>query len=171
MNSSIDETIASVESLYSSITGQKPPRVEAALTRIPPELDPVRHVEDQLAKLVSALEQKFAPSAPAWQPRTSVWQDDQSFELAIDVPGVTRDSLTVACDGQALVVRGERKAPWGDARQPLSCEAPVGAFARTFALPMYVEPGQITARLDSGVLRVRFARRVQSEPSTITVSV
>lgn len=169
MNASLDETIASVEQLYASITGQRPPRTDGATTRIPPELDPVRHVEDQLAKLVTAFEQKLAPQPPAWQPRAIAWQDEHGFELAIDVPGVTRDALEVSCDGNCLVVRGERRTPWGDAKSTLACEAPVGAFSRMFALPVYIEPSQISARLDSGVLRVRIAKRVTAEPSTITV--
>ncbi len=174
MHTSIEETIDRVEQLYAAITGHRPPHVNGNTTRIPPEIDPVRHVEDQLAKLVAAVEQRLAPGVaapPAWTPRAIAWQDEASYELAIDVPGVPRDRLDVHIEDHVLAVRGERPAPWGDGetRSPATSELPTGRFARMFALPERAEPAQITARLDAGVLRIRIARRARTEGSSIPV--
>jgi HSP20 family protein len=173
MYPSIEQTIDRVEQLYATITGRQPPHANGGVAHIPPEIDPGRHVEEQLAKLLAAIEQRFAhepAQAQTWQPRASAWQDEDGFELAIDMPGIARDSLAITCDGQTLYVRGHRPAPWREhALAPVSCEAPFGAFARTFALPIAVEPSAITARLDAGVLRVRVARRPPAEPASITV--
>jgi HSP20 family molecular chaperone IbpA len=176
MNPTIEETIERVEQLYATITGHLPPHVNGNRTRMPPEIDPVRYVEDQLAKLVAAIEQRFtpggAPATPAWTPRAFAWQDDTGIELALDVPGVAREQLEVRLDGPMLVVRGHRPPPWGERdlqRAPDAHEAPVGTFARAFPLPERVEPGQISARLDDGVLYVRVARVPRSEPSPIAI--
>ncbi len=173
MNASIEDTIDRVEQLYAAITGRQPPDVNGNSRRIPPEIDPVRHVEEQLGKLMSAIEHGLhadVASRPTWTPRASAWQDDADFELAIDLPGVARDRIDMRIEGNMLAVRGERPTPWGDGetRSPMTCEVPVGAFARTFALPHPVEPAQISARLDAGVLRVRIARRA-TEGSSIPV--
>jgi HSP20 family protein len=176
MNTGIEETIDRVEQLYMAITGRQPPQVDASTTRIPPEIDPVRHVEEQLGKLVTAVEQQLAPEvvaapAPAWTPRAFAWQHDAAFELAIDMPGVPRERIELSIEGPRLAVRGERPTPWGDGetRSPETCEAPLGRFARTFVLPELVDPAQITARLDAGVLRVRIARRAATHGSTIPI--
>lgn len=165
MQTSIEDTIDRVEQLYAAITGHRPPHVNGNTTRIPPETDPVRHVEDQLGKLVAAVEQRLAPGAstmPAWTPRAIAWQDEAGYELAIDVPGVPRERLDVRIEGHVLAVRGERPVPWGDGetRSPFAC---------SFALPERAEPAQITARLDAGVLRLRIARRARTEGSSIPV--
>jgi len=171
---SIEDTIGRVEQLYVAITGQQPPDVNGGVRRIPPETDPARHVEEQLARLLGAVEHKLAPSAapsPAWQPRVIAWQDELAYELAIDVPGVTREQLELRLDGNVLVVRGQRLQPWGERElAPDACEAPLGAFVRSFALPERVEPGRISARLEGGVLRIMIARGGAAEPSQIAIS-
>ncbi len=173
---SIEETIGRVEQLYAAITGHQPPDVNGGVRRIPPETDPGRHVEEQLGRLVSAVEHRLAPGAsptPIWQPRAIVWQDELAYELAIDVPGVTREQLELRLDGHVLVVRGQRQPPWGEREltaAPDACEAPLGSFVRTFALPERVEPGRISARLENGVLRIMIARGATAEPSQIAIS-
>jgi HSP20 family molecular chaperone IbpA len=62
--------------------------------------------------------------------------------------------------------------PWS--RLPKSifgCDAPLGAFARTFPLASRVDPKQVGVRLDDGVLTVRiYAPNTRPEPSQIPIS-
>ncbi len=174
MSTSIEDTIDRVEQLYATITGRTPNHENDVGPRIPPEIDPVRHLEDQVGKLVAELEHGFAPDSagsPQWQPRAFAWRDDAAFELAIDLPGVPREQIELRVEERVLIVRGQRPAPWGDRETPpVACEAPFGNFARAFVLPERVEPGQITARLDAGMLRVRVTRSAPSEPSPIPIT-
>lgn len=156
MNPSIEQTIDRVEELYAAITGHSPPLVDGNLTRIPPETDPARFVEEQLARLLATLDQRLAPAPQrTWTPEALAWQTESAFELAVAVPGAARERIELWLDGGALVVRGE---------------APAGAFTRAFPLPGPVAPGDITARLDAGLLRVRVVRRAQAERSQIAIS-
>lgn len=166
MNTSIEDTIGRVEQLYTAITGQQPPHVNGNSQRIPPEIDPVRHVEEQLGRLVSAIDQRFvagatATPAPTWVPSALAWSSENAFELAIDVPGVPREQLELRLWGQTLSVRGERRAPWG--------ASSLCSFARTFALPEPIELGQVSARLEAGVLRVRITRRAAADIPAIPI--
>ncbi|HTR51042.1 MAG TPA: Hsp20/alpha crystallin family protein [Kofleriaceae bacterium] len=172
MNASIEETIERVEQLYFALTGQRPPHVEG--TPMPPETDPARHVEEQLGRLLAATE-RLAPTAAAsaWTPRACAWHDDVGAHLAIDVPGVGRDSIELELDGRRLVVRGTRTPPWQD-QTPRGLdggEAQYGAFSRAFVFAARVEPEQLAARLDSGVLHVRVLRAQLGEPSRIPILV
>lgn len=156
MNPSIQETIDRVEQLYSAITGRTPPVVDGNLSRIPPETDPARFVEDQLARLLAMLDQRPAQTPQrTWTPEALAWQTESSLELAIAVPDVARDRIELWLDSGVLVVRGE---------------SPAGAFMRSFPLPGPVAPGDITAGLEAGLLRVRMVRRAEAERSQISIS-
>lgn len=174
----IEETIERVEQLYCTLTGHRPPQPNGHSMRIPPEIDPGRHVEDQLAKLIAAIDQVVpggAPVAspmPAWTPPASVWRDEAGLHLAIDVPGVARDAIELRLAGRSLVVRGHRAPAWGDARTGRAIEgsdAAAGPFLRTFELAGRVEPDQLTARLDAGVLHVLITRAPAREPSPVPI--
>ncbi len=158
MNPSIEQTIDRVEQLYATITGHTPPIIEGNGSRIPPETDPVRHVEDQLGRLLAALGQQLVPEtsprAP-WSPPMIAWQDDTGYELAIAMPGIARDQIELWLEPRALVVRGE---------------LPVGRVERAVALPQSVDKSDITARLEAGLLRVRITRRAGGQPSQLTIS-
>lgn len=183
MNPSIDETIERVEQLYVAITGKRPPQVNGSSAPIPPETDPARHVEEQLRKLMEAVQQvaptvmpnaaAFAGPTPAWIPRVTAWQEGGALELAIEVPGVTREQLEIRLDDRTLTIQGQRVAPWRTSESAAVevCEMPSGTFTRSFTLGASVQPEQITARLESGVLRISVARVTRAEPSQIPIKV
>lgn len=159
----IQQTIDHVEQLYSAVTGTRPPQTtDGPHAPIPPEADPTRHVEDQLDRLAAALasirELALMPSTrPNWTPRVCAWDDDQTLEIDVDLPGVSRDDVEVAVDDHLVVVRGQRRAPWTAARSPrcAESEAPLGAFARTIPLPAFAEHDKVTVQLRDGVLAIR----------------
>jgi HSP20 family molecular chaperone IbpA len=171
MITSIEDTIDRVERLYTTITGGPPPQLEGGGVRIPPEADPVRHIEDQLGRLIAALDLKLNPAAPSWQPRAFAWRDDLALELAIDIPGVPRETLELRLDGQMLAVEGHRPPPWpaGQPWPPEAAEAPWGRFVRVFTLRERVEPSHVSARLEGGVLHVRISRSAPAEASQIPI--
>ena len=176
MQATIEDAIARVEQLYATITGHPPPEPNGSGARIPPETDPGRHVEEHLARLIAVAEEiapgrALASAAAAFSPRVSAWRDDAGLHLAIEVPGVGRESIELQLAGTTLVVRGHRAPPWGEARVIEANEAPWGAFARAFELGARVEPGQLSSRLEAGVLHVHVARAPHGEPSHVTIQV
>jgi HSP20 family protein len=170
----IDETIAQVEQLYVEITGTRPPAINGNSAPIPPESDPVRHVEDQLRRLMEAV-QRATPvtQGPTWMPQVTAWREADALEIALDVAGVTREQLEVRLDDRTLIVQGHRSPPWRTAEpsQVEACETPVGTFTRAFPIGASVQPEHISARLDAGVLRIRVTRATRSEPSQIPIKV
>ncbi len=171
MNATIDETIERVEQLYTTLTGNRPPTTNG--NAIPPEIDPAAHVQEQLGRMVSAIDgvvPRTAP-APAWIPRAVAWSQDDDLLIAVDLPGVSREHLQVRVEPTGITVAGRRAMPWG--RLPksiLGCDAPLGTFARTFPLATRVDPKQVGVRLDDGVLTVRIYANAKPEPSQIPIS-
>jgi HSP20 family protein len=171
MNATIEETIERVEQLYTTLTGTRPPRVNGNNAPIPPESDPMVYVEEQLARMVAAIEQVVPAAAPTptWTPRAVAWTEESGVVLALDVPGVPREQIQIAVDGRMLVVSGQRPAPAGRMMHAITaCEVPFGAFTRSFVLATPVVPAHVSARLEQGVLTIRVSS-VRGEASQIPI--
>lgn len=71
-------------------------------------------------------------------------QDEKSWTLSLDVPGLSRDDLTVGIEG--AVVRIESKA---DAKR---------RFKAAYELPQDIDPAASEAKLENGVLTLRLGK-------------
>lgn len=172
MQSTIDETIERVEQLYATLTGQRAPHPNGGSVPIPPETDPLLHVQEQLGRMVSAAEQLFARSMPqpAWTPHAVAWRDDGGLTIALDVPGVARDQLQIRVDGGSITVSGQRRPPWSEATRSVdACDTPLGMFTRSFWLGAQLAPEHVTARLADGVLAIRITATERGEASQIPI--
>jgi len=172
MQSTIDETIERVEQLYTTLTGNRAPQPNGGSAPIPPETDPLLHVQEQLGRMVSVAEQLFAtaPVQPTWSPHALSWRDEGGLSIAVDVPGVTRDQLQIRVEPGAIVVSGQRRPPW--MHPPTSvdgADAPIGLFTRSFWLGAPIAPEQVTARLADGVLTIRITTTERGETSQIPI--
>jgi HSP20 family protein len=92
-------------------------------------------------------------------PSLDVFETDDALEIAVDLPGVSLDSVRVVARGQALLVAGI-KAPrrtGGDASFHL-VERGFGRFARVVRLAVPCDASRATATLHVGELRVRLPK-------------
>jgi len=168
--SPVDQAIQVVDRVYQTITGRPPPS-DGPHAPIPPEVDAVGHVERQLERLLGELDPNGSIT-PAWGPRLAVWEAEDAIVVAIDLPGLVRDSVEVSCTGNLLTVAGERVMPWSgrDARVHVA-EPIAGRFRRTVALPTRARVDQMNAQLQNGVLEIRVPLAAEATPSRRTVPV
>lgn len=168
MNATIDETIDRVEQLYRALTGSRPPT--GRHTVIPPEADPVGHVQEQLGRMVTLVE-RFVPGAPPqWMPQAMVWTHDSDLLFAVDIPGVLASDIEVRVEPAAITVRGLRRPPWAHPPKSVAfSDVALGTFARSFPLAVRIAPDHVSARLDDGVLTVRLHASTRAEPSQIPI--
>lgn len=75
----------------------------------------------------------------------NVEQDDTSWTLSLDVPGLSRDELTIGIEG--AVVRIESKA---EAKR---------AFKAAYELPQDIDVSASDAKLENGVLTLKLGKR------------
>jgi HSP20 family protein len=69
-----------------------------------------------------------------------------------------------------LTVRGEKKAEKEEKEKDYRLvERSFGSFSRSFEVPAGVEPSAIAARIDKGVLTVKFPKPAQAEARKIDV--
>lgn len=164
MNATIEETIERVERLYTKLTGAHPQTTDHHAS-IPPEVDPITHVQEHLAQMLSLVEQVVPRSTPRWSPPAISWIEDTDLVFAVDVPGTSARALSVRVTSSALIVSGQRKPPWGGSPRGIACDVALGAFERTFPLATPVAADQVCAQLDGGVLTIRCPRTTGVEPA------
>ncbi|MCU4119547.1 Hsp20/alpha crystallin family protein [Variovorax sp. N23] len=84
------------------------------------------------------------PSGP--QRSLNVEQDDKTWTLSLDVPGLSRDDLSIGIEG--AVVRIETRA---EAKRP---------FKAAYELPQAIDVAASDARLENGVLTLKLGKVV-----------
>src|SRR5581483_3326454 len=83
---------------------------------------------------------------------------------------VNQEDLTIEVDGNVLNVRGERKLEREEkGRDFRRIERQYGSFQRSLTLPPSVDPDNVEATYENGVLRIRFAKREEARARQIRI--
>jgi HSP20 family protein len=107
--------------------------------------------------------ESFAGSAPL-----SFWEDEGSFFVEVDLPGVATDAVEVTVEKNQLRIAAERKAP-EQQRDYWHNERSYDRIERVVLLPETADPDTIEADLKDGVLHVKLAKRAEAQPKRVTV--
>ncbi len=93
-----------------------------------------------------------------WRPLADVFETARELVICIDLPGVGREAIEVAFEGDSIRVKGERKALDASSVDYHSLERPQGRFSLGFPLPSGWDAQRIEASHQNGVLRIRVPR-------------
>ncbi len=106
-----------------------------------------------------------ASNKPRLIPPVDVLENKDEILVIADLPGVSKEELTIRMEDQELLILGSQPDPVGDERwQPVE-------YARSFRVPNTVDPGGISAELKQGVLRLTLKKREEAKPRRIEVKV
>ena len=124
---------------------------------------------DPFRELDRLIQQVFGTTVrPAAMPMDA-WQENGQFVVALDLPGVTADSVDLSVEGNVLTVRAERKDPTNPDVELIASERPRGAFSRQLILGDTLDTEKITASYDAGVLTLRIPVAEQAQPRKISI--
>jgi HSP20 family protein len=108
----------------------------------------------------------------AFVPPVDVYEDEQSIQLKLEVPGIDEKDLDVKVENNTLTVSGERKFEKEEKEENFHrVERRYGSFTRSFTLPNTVNTEEVQADYDHGVLKIRLAKRVEAKPKQIKVNI
>lgn len=88
-------------------------------------------------------------------PNIDVTQHGQEIRIAAELPGVKEDDVDVSIDNDVLTIRAEKRVEHEDEKDTRHVrERAFGTFQRSLRLPQPVDPEQVRAHFDHGVLTV-----------------
>lgn len=88
-------------------------------------------------------------------PTLNVSETDQTFEISVALPGMSRDDVEIHYENDVLTISGERKWKHEEAengRRYHRVESGYGTFSRSLPLPNFVDSDQISAEFENGEL-------------------
>lgn len=90
-----------------------------------------------------------------WNPDIEVYQKDNQLNIKVDLPGLTRDEVSVEIGDDAVTIQGERKREHEEEREGMHrSERSYGFFRRVIPLPEGAITEQARANLHDGVLEI-----------------
>ncbi len=136
-------------------------------------------MQERMNRMNRLFRESYSPEGPeealtttTLAPPVDIYEDEHNIVLKIDVPGIDERDIDVRIQNSTLTVHGERKIEKEEKEENFRrVERQYGSFTRSFTLPSSVDPGQVSARCDKGVLKINLAKRVEAKPTQIKVSV
>ncbi len=109
--------------------------------------------------------------------RVDLEENEQSFILRAELPGIKKEEINVSIDENTVTLRAEKKTEvrLGEEEkansQPrfLYRERSFGSFLRTFSLPSPVDSTTANAKYENGVLLLTLPKKTVSTTHQITV--
>src|SRR5580704_12886024 len=108
----------------------------------------------------------------AWAPAVDIYETENELVVKADLPDLQDKDIDVRVENNTLTIRGERKFE-KDVNEDnyLRIERAYGSFMRSFSLPNTVSSENIRADYRNGVLTLHMAKREESKPKQIKISV
>jgi HSP20 family protein len=143
-------------------------------------------MEDQFGRMVETMfEDFFAPAAQAaamsrWpdeatsgtsSPRLNVTEDDKSFQVQAEMPGVKKEDVKVSIDRQRVTIEAETRQEQEkrEGENLVYAERTARKFMRSFMLPTEVDDAGADARLEDGVLSLSLPKKQAGGAKRLTI--
>src|SRR2546425_1558087 len=136
-------------------------------------------MQDRLNRMNRLFRESYSPEGPeetltttSFAPPVDTYEDEHTITLKIEVPGIDEKDIDVRIENNTLTVHGERKFEKEEKEENFRrVERQYGSFTRSFTLPNTVDPEQVNATYNKGVLKVTLAKKAEAKPKQIKVNV
>jgi HSP20 family protein len=107
----------------------------------------------------------------SWTPAVDIHETDDGFVIKAELPGVSKDDVSVDVHQNTLTLRGQRKHE-AEVKQDKyhRVERSYGAFQRSFVLPTVVDQEKVQATFKDGVLELHLPKSETAKPKRIAIN-
>ena len=150
--------------------------MRTALTRWTPANDLVR---DRFSRLFEdAFNDMLRPyggdaegvSNRTWAPAVDIRETEDSLKLLMDLPGLTKEDVSITLENNVLTVAGERKVENEQRNDTFHrLERQYGAFTRSFTVAPTVASDRVDGSFRDGVLEITLPKAEESKPRRISI--
>jgi len=135
--------------------------------------DPFSEFEDLYQRMgqvmTSAFDGLWQPLGQAWAPLADLTETDDAYLAEVELPGVSKDDISIEVAGQELAITGEYKES-GAEGTALRRGRRSGRFEYRVTLPGGADPDKITASLADGVLTVTVSKAETDKPRRVQIT-
>lgn len=113
--------------------------------------------------------------ASAWTPAMDVAESEDGWLFTIELPGMSKDDVTISLEDGVLTIAGERTRPTseadgeGEAVTWRRVERRMGAFQRSVRLPERIDAENVEASMRDGLLAISLPKADEAKPRTIAI--
>ena len=107
----------------------------------------------------------------AMTPLVDIYEDDSAVTVTTDLPGVRKEDVHVSVTEGTLTINAEVHREERHGGHWIKHERRVGTYVRTLHMSGNVDPDNISANLNDGVLRLTIAKPKRTESKKIEIAV
>lgn len=151
-----------------------------AIVRFNPMRD-LLNVEREFNRLFNTLENRLGISekntengdweGAEWMPLTDIYENNDSFLLKLDLPGLKREDVKLVYTNGQLSISGERKHEVKNDLRQHRIERTYGKFYRTFSLPQEIQQDKIEAEFKDGQLTITIPKAEEAKPKELDIKI
>jgi HSP20 family protein len=106
-----------------------------------------------------------------WTPPVDIYETDEALILKAELPGVSKNDVSIEIHQNTLVLRGQRRheAEVKEDRYH-RVERAYGSFQRSFMLPTLVDQEHVRATYRDGVLELRLPKSEATKPKRVAIT-
>jgi HSP20 family protein len=106
-----------------------------------------------------------------WAPPVDIYETDDALILKAELPGVSKDDVSIEIHQNTLILRGQRKHEAEvKEEQYHRVERAYGTFQRSFTLPTLVDQEHVQATYHDGVLELRLPKSEAAKPKRVAIT-
>jgi len=135
--------------------------------------EPFRELKGLERRLADFLETRGegGGNISSFSPSLNTREDEKSYYIELDLPGVKKEDISVDINKNSVTVSGERKTKEEIKKEDYyKLESFFGKFQRSFVLPDNVNPDDIKASFEHGVLEMVLPKSDAKESRKIEIS-
>lgn len=114
----------------------------------------------------------FQGATPVPQMKLDVSEDDKSYTIKAEIPGVKKEDIHISVDGNVVSISAEvkRETEKKEGKKVVHSERYFGQVSRSFTLAKEVDQAKASAKYEEGVLEAVLPKKQGSAAKQISVS-
>lgn len=103
-------------------------------------------------------------------PRTNLLENGDNFEVRAELPGISKDDISIKIQGNYLEISGKRSIETPEGYKAHRNERSATTFSRSFTLPDEVDAEKVDAKLKDGILYLTLPKSEAAKPRQIAIN-
>lgn len=108
-------------------------------------------------------------SPVAWTPFADLLEDEQSYIVEAELPGMSKDDINIQVNGNELVISGNVEEEEKEGVRAHRRRRRYGEFEYRTMLPGKIDAEGVRAKLDNGVLTVTAPKSAHDRPRKVAI--